>query len=218
MNACYKLGLITFSLIAITGLSACQSTQSTAPQNNEQHKHRADMKSMHGDKTKHSENGRHNSVGRQQILEQRQAACKNKSEGQAVEVSFKDKTQSGQCAMHFQANDPEQFKTQLKTHLQQQNIAQDNYRLSRSELQNMTAEQRTAYRTEKRQLDQEGHEQRMAQWQVIQAKCQGQAAGSVVQFKLGDQNIQGQCQLLFQPDRAAMQQKMTRHAAQAPAA
>lgn len=209
MNASSKLGLMTLSLIAVTALSACQSTQNTASTKTDQvaAQHHGHMKGHHGDSNMHNmykhNKGQH-SAGRQQMFEQMQAACKDKTVGQSVEVKFKDKAITGQCQLGFQANDPKQFKTQFKSVMQQQVPNDSTARLSRTEIEKLSVEQRTAYRNEKRQSNQVRREQHRQQWQNIQAQCQGKTVGSAVQVKLGEQHIQGQCQLQFQPEPTVM--------------
>lgn len=205
MNASSKLGLITLSLITVTGLTACQSTQSTtSTQSDQAQHHHGHMKSHHGEANKHKHNKRQHSAGRQQMFEQMQAACKDKTAGQRLDVKIKDKTVSGQCQLAFQANDPKQFKTQFKSMMQQHMPKDSTARLSRADLEKLTVEQRTIYRNEKRELNQAQREQHRQQWQNIQAQCQGKTIGAPVQVKFGDQTISGQCQLQFQPERAAM--------------
>ena len=192
MKTMTKIALVGASLLSMGALTACQSTQSV------QDKGADHPRKMMGDK--HDRRMTPEQLERKQKLrEQRQAerqgileACKTQTLGQPLEFKFDDRTVQGQCHLVFQA-DKDQLKKWRSTQAQFKDGREHRREFKRGE--KLTEEQRA----EKQKLREQVKAERDAQRQAITTACQGKSHGQNLQIKLGEQSINGQCQVRFKP-------------------
>lgn len=95
MNTLSKIAIATATLLSMGALTACQST-ATRPDQPQQGHH---LRHGHQMTPQEQEQRRAN-------FEQMKQACDGKNAGDAAQVSFKDKTISGQCQLSFRPNPP----------------------------------------------------------------------------------------------------------------
>lgn len=112
MKALIKIGLLTASLTAFAGLTACQSTSATQEQPNRPMMHKDGHKSGH--MKRHQRNlipeqraeWDKRRTERQMRHQQIQQACAGKTAGQAIQIKMNDKTLEGTCEMRFMPKRP----------------------------------------------------------------------------------------------------------------
>ncbi|ANF83069.1 hypothetical protein A3K93_02045 [Acinetobacter sp. NCu2D-2] len=195
MKAMTKIALVSASVLSMGALTACQSTsnvsstdQSPMMKHHGKHKHHA-KKHLTPEQRQQFEAAREQ---RAELFKQMKTACENKAVGSAITIKSGDKTLAGTCAIHFKpdAKDLKAFKAQNKP-------MRGEHRVKRGE--DLTDAQKAEF---KKQLEQRRAE-RQAQQQAWLDACQGKKDGAKVQIKVGEQAINGQCQVHFQPERPA---------------
>lgn len=186
MKIVTKLGLLGFSLLSLGTLSACQSTQSTKQTSD------SDKEQRHGHLTaEQKQQHKAQRAEQKQLRKQAKQACEGKAIGENVQIQVGDKNIAGQCQMMFKPEHRARSEHREGQHMS---------RADRQEFKQMTEEQRAQA---KQQFDQK-RVQRKAEWQALQKACDGQTAGKTIQAKMGDQLVNGQCLVKFQPNEAAM--------------
>lgn len=198
MQAMTKIALISASVLSMGALTACQST-SNVPNN----EHRQMMKHHHEGKKQHHlspeqrEQFKAKRAERLQFAKQLQQACDNKAVGSAVQIKAGDKTIDGSCTIVFKAD---------RKNMQGQRGMKGEHRPMRADVRGgmMRGEALTdAKRAElTKQFDQR-LAQRQAQQQAMLQACQGKKDGTAAQIKAGEQTVNGQCHVRFQPKTSA---------------
>lgn len=209
MKMTTKLGLISLSIFSVGALSACQSTQSQSlDNNNDRHRHvqrTTEQKQQH--QTQRTE--------RRQAFAQMQKACDGKKMGENVQLQVGDKSIAGQCQMTFkpdhQAQSGHKVRSEHKTQSEHKGEHQAEHgshqkmHMAGKTMQHQSLEHMTpAQREQAKQQWSTKRAQHHAEWQALQKACDGQAAGKTIQAKMGDQLINGQCLVKFQPNENAM--------------
>lgn len=190
MKQMTKMALIGASVLSMGALTACQST--TAPKDND---HGRMMKQHHGDHDRRMspeqrEHFKQMRAEQRQVFADMQKACDGKATGSTVQVKAGDKNIDGTCTMVFKADRQDMKK------------ARGEHRPMRGDIrgQMQRGEPLTdAKRAElTKQFDQRLAE-RQAKQQAIMKACQGKTDGSAVAIKVGEQQINGKCEVRFQP-------------------
>ncbi|WP_180049978.1 hypothetical protein [Acinetobacter sp. YH12144] len=190
MKQMTKMALIGASVLSMGALTACQST--TAPKDND---HGRMMKQHHGDHDRRMspeqrEHFKQMRAEQRQVFADMQKACNGKTTGSTVQVKAGDKSIDGTCTMVFKADRQDMKK------------ARGEHRPMRGDMrgQMQRGEPLTdAKRAElTKQFDQRLAE-RQAKQQAIMKACQGKTDGSAVAIKVGEQQINGKCEVRFQP-------------------
>ncbi|WP_180078762.1 hypothetical protein [Acinetobacter sp. YH12251] len=190
MKQMTKIALIGASVLSMGALTACQST--TAPKDND---HGRMMKQHHGDQDRRMspeqrEHFKQMRAEQRQVFADMQKACDGKATGSTVQVKAGDKNIDGTCTMVFKADRQDMKK------------ARGEHRPMRGDIrgQMQRGEPLTdAKRAElTKQFDQRLAE-RQAKQQAIMKACQGKTDGSAVAIKVGEQQINGKCEVRFQP-------------------
>ena len=208
-----KLALVTASVLSMGALTACQSTptpQDVGPtahgyQKHHGHqKHHADKRGQHltPEQREQFKQGR---AERQQVMKQIQQACEGKAAGQTVQIKANDKSINGSCQIRF-VPDRAAMKKDHGQFAKEGKFTKD-AKFSPEKMAPHRAESRTArgeplteaQQAEKKKLLEQRMAQRKAHQQAIQQACQGKSNGQSVQIKVSEQNINGQCKVLFQP-------------------
>lgn len=202
MQAMTKIALISASVLSMGALTACQST-SNVPNN----EHRQMMKHHHEGKKQHHlspeqrEQFKAKRAERLQFAKQLQQACDNKAAGSAIQVKSGDKTIDGTCQMVFKAD-----RKEMKGQRGEYRSMQAEYGPMRGDIRGsmMRGEVLTdAQRAElTKQFDQR-LAQRQAHQQAMRQACQGKKDGTAAQIKAGEQTVNGQCHVRFQPKTSA---------------
>lgn len=202
MQAMTKIALISASVLSMGALTACQST-SNVPNN----EHRQMMKHHHEGKKQHHlspeqrEQFKAKRAERLQFAKQLQQACDNKAVGSAVQIKAGDKTIDGSCTIVFKA-DRKNMQGQRGEH----RGMKGEHRPMRADVRGgmMRGEALTdAKRAElTKQFDQR-LAQRQAQQQAMLQACQSKKDGTAAQIKAGEQTVNGQCHVRFQPKTSA---------------
>ena len=203
MNNMTKMALVGASVLSMGALTACQST--STPKDAE---HGRMMKQHHGDQERRMspeqrEHFKQMRIEQRQVFAEMQKACDGKAVGSAVQVKAGDKAIDGTCTMTFKA-DRKAMKQEMK------NARGEHKPMRGGEHRPMHGDMRGAmgHRGEPltdakraeltKQFDQRLAE-RQAKQQAIMKACQGKTDGSAVAFKVGEQQINGQCEVRFQP-------------------
>ncbi|WP_180163262.1 hypothetical protein [Acinetobacter sp. YH12069] len=190
MKQMTKMALIGASVLSMGALTACQST--TAPKDND---HGRMMKQHHGDHDRRMspeqrEHFKQMRAEQRQVFADMQKACNGKATGSTVQVKAGDKNIDGTCTMVFKADRQDMKK------------ARGEHKPMRGDMrgQMQRGEPLTdAKRAElTKQFDQRLAE-RQAKQQAIMKACQGKTDGSAVAIKVGEQQINGKCEVRFQP-------------------
>ena len=190
MKQMTKMALIGASVLSMGTLTACQST--TAPKDND---HGRMMKQHHGDQDRRMspeqrEHFKQMRAEQRQVFADMQKACNGKTTGSTVQVKAGEKNIDGTCTMVFKADRQDMKK------------ARGEHRPMRGDIrgQMQRGEPLTdAKRAElTKQFDQRLAE-RQAKQQAIMKACQGKTDGSAVAIKVGEQQINGKCEVRFQP-------------------
>ena len=201
-----KISIATASLIALGTLTACQSTNSPKENVSTQkmhgkydHEQRKHMKKMHTEQRE----------GMKKI----KAACDGKAAGTATQVQIGDKTIEGTCNLVFKA-DRKDFKDARAESKPMRGEHKPMQGEMRGKMGAMPSEPLTdAQRAELTKK----FDQRLAQHQANQnamaQACQGQKAGTTIQLKMGEQTINGKCEVRFQPNKPLMPAPMQPKAA-----
>lgn len=200
MQTMTKIALISASVLSMGALTACQST-SNVSSNDQPHM----MKHQEGKKRHLSPEQREQfkakRAERMQFAKQLQQACDNKAVGSAIQVKSGDKTIDGTCKMVFKADHKE-----MKSHRGEHRGVKAEHHPMRADVRGgmMRGEALTdAKRAElTKQFDQR-LAQRQAQQQAMLQACQGKKDGTAAQIKAGEQTVNGQCHVRFQPKTSA---------------
>ncbi|OTG80856.1 hypothetical protein B9T33_07705 [Acinetobacter sp. ANC 5054] len=197
MNNMTKMALISAGVLSMGALTACQST--TAPKDAD---HGRMMKQHHGDHERkmspeQREHFKEMRAEQRQVFTEMQKACDSKTVGTAVQVKAGDKAIDGTCVMTFKAD-----RKAMKEARGEHKPMRGEHRPMRGDMQGhmqrgepMTDAQRAELT---KQFDQR-LAQRQAKQQAIAKACQGKTDGTAVAFKVGEQQINGKCEVRFQP-------------------
>ena len=197
MQAHTKIALVAASILSMGALTACQST--TAPKDND---HGRIMKQHHGDHDRRMspeqrEHFKQMRAEQRQVFADMQKACDGKTTGSTVQVKAGDKNIDGTCTMVFKAD-----RQDMKKARGEHKPMRGEHRPMRGDMrgQMQRGEPLTdAKRAElTKQFDQRLAE-RQAKQQAIMKACQGKTDGSAVAIKVGEQQINGKCEVRFQP-------------------
>ena len=200
MQTMTKIALLSASILSVGALSACQSTHNTS-----ENEHTHGMKHHHAEHdtkitTAQREQRKQDRIEYKKVASEIKKACDNKAAGQLVQINAGEKTIAGTCVMTF--------KPDQKMRTEQPDMKGQN-RPMRGEINGMHmrgAEPLTdARRAELTQQFAQRLAERQAKQQAILNACQGKKAGQTVQIKMGEQSLNGQCQLRFQPQTAVAQ-------------
>lgn len=181
MNTPKKITLAGLGALSLLALTACQSVQpqENRAKANKQGMDRAHHAERHHHMSRHHHKGSYRHVGLNKQYQQAvQTACQNKSTGEEVTFQINQRQMTGQCQVIFQPTKVEQLK-QLK-------IA-NTATVDKTE---QTAAQRNEFRQQQRAA-------RIAQREAFNKTCEGQKPGQNIQAKIGEQLIDGQCQVAF---------------------
>lgn len=201
MNNMTKMALVGASVLSMGALTACQST--STPKDAQ---HGRMMKQHHSDQERHMspeqrEHFKKMRIEQRQVFAEMQKACDGKAVGSAVQVKAGDKAIDGTCTMTFNA-DRKAMKQEMKNARSEHKPMRGEHRPMRGDMrgQMQRGEPLTdAKRAElTKQFDQRLAE-RQAKQQAILKACQGKTDGSAVAIKVGEQQINGQCKVRFQP-------------------
>ena len=207
MNTMSKIAIMTASVVSIGALTACQTT--TAPKDAQAHQK---FDGRHADRMdrkmspEQREMFKARQAERKQVFEQIQKACDGKAVGQTVQLKVGEKAIDGRCNIYFKADHKDMKQMRGEHRPMRGDVkAMDMHRgdMNRAQMQG-SQHQREALTDAKRaeltkQFDQRLAE-RQAREQTIAKACQGQSHGKAVQIKLGEQTVNGQCQVRFQPN------------------
>lgn len=197
MKQMTKMALIGASVLSMGTLTACQST--TAPKDND---HGRMMKQHHGDHDRRMspeqrEHFKQMRAEQRQVFADMQKACNGKTIGSTVQVKAGEKNIDGTCTMVFKAD-----RQDMKKARGEHKPMRGEHRPMRGDIrgQMQRGEPLTdAKRAElTKQFDQRLAE-RQAKQQAIMKACQGKTDGSAVAIKVGEQQINGKCEVRFQP-------------------
>lgn len=205
MKAAMKIALVGTSLLSIGALTACQST------NNVQRADEARMMKHHNDKHHDQNERRLSPEQREQFKAERQQraefnkqirqACDNKTVGSTVEVKAGEKTLTGTCNIHFKA-DPKDLKANKEKGADYRNKGEQ--RSMRGDIRGLDGLNRGEPMTDAQRAElTKQFDQRLAQRQAMQKAfvqaCQGKKDKAAAQIKVGEQTVNGQCHVRFQP-------------------
>lgn len=205
MNTLKKLAVITTSLIGAGALTACQSN--TTP--NEVQKSQQ-FKAEHSQRfsPEKREEMRQLKAERKQVFEQIRNICEGKKVGTAVEVKAGEKTIPGTCAIRFEADrkDLRQMKSAKQGDAEKQ--TKEVQKPSRPMPNDFSHRHPAEPLTDARRAELvKNYDQRLIQRQVKEQAfaqaCQNQTSNKVIQLKVGEQTINGQCKVYFQPNQPA---------------
>lgn len=197
MKQMTKMALIGASVLSMGALTACQST--TAPKDND---HGRMMKQHHGDQDRRMspeqrEHFKQMRAEQRQVFADMQKACDGKTTGSTVQVKAGDKSIDGTCTMVFNA-DRQDMKKARGEHKPMRGEHRPMHGDMRGQMQRgepLTDAKRAELT---KQFDQRLAE-RQAKQQAIMKACQGKTDGSTVAIKVGEQQINGKCEVRFQP-------------------
>lgn len=201
MNNMTKMALVGASVLSMGALTACQST--STPKDAE---HGRMMKQHHGDQDRRMspeqrEHFKQMRTEQRQVFAEMKKACDGKAVGSAVQVKAGDKAIDGTCTMTFNA-DRKAMKQEMKNARGEHKPMRGEHRPMRGDMrgQMQRGEPLTdAKRAElTKQFDQRLAE-RQAKQQAIMKACRGKTDGSAVAIKVGEQQINGKCEVRFQP-------------------
>ncbi len=206
MNTMTKMALISASVLSMGALTACQS--STGPKDSE-HSRMMHDRGDHGRQMtpEQREQFKEKRAEQRQIFTEMKKACDGKAVGTAVQVKAGDKAIDGTCAMVFKA-DRKAMKQEMKNAGGEHKPMRGEHRPMRGHMQGPMDMQRgepltDAKRAElTKQFDQRLAERQARQQAVLKA-CQGKTNGTAVALKVGEQQINGQCEVRFQPKAPA---------------
>ena len=176
--------------IASMGLVACQSTQPKLAEKHdrsakfEKKSHQADQARHEARKAKHKQ--------RQQTVYALHSACDGKDVGSQTQVQVGERTWTGQCDLVFKPEAKRPIKSEKMREPKSKPAPYAAHtKVPRGEI----------ISDEKRAELVKRYDQRLIQQQVrqqaVQNACQGQKVGQDIQLKLGDQQINGRCELRF---------------------
>lgn len=210
MKAMMKIALVGTSVLSIGALTACQST------NNVQNTDEARMMKHHNDKHHDQKERRLSPEQREQFKAERKQqtalkkeirqACDNKAVGSTVEVKAGDKAITGTCNISFKA-DAKDLKSNKDQKAKTGDYrAQGEHRPMRGDMQGrgVNGQNRAEPMTDAQRAElTKQFDQRLAQRQAMQKAfvqaCQGKKDKAAAQIKVGEQTINGQCHVRFQP-------------------
>lgn len=204
MNTMSKIAIMTASVLSVGALTACQTT--TAPK---------DAKGPHAFEGRHAdrmdrkmtpeqrEAFKARQAERKQVFEQIKTACDGKAVGQSVQIKAGEKTLEGTCNIHFKV-DRKAMKADLQKMRAEQHAVQGEHRPMQAHVRApMHQQQREPLTDAKRAELTQQYEQRLAlrqaREQAMAQACRGQTNGKAVQIKIGEQTLNGQCEVRFQP-------------------
>lgn len=212
MNTMSKIAILTASVLSVGALTACQTT--TAPKDA---KAPQQFDGRHADRMERRMSPEQREAfkvrqeERKAAFEQIKKACDGKAVGQAVQVKFGEKTVDGTCNIQFKA-DRKAMKENMQKMRAEHRPMKGEHRPMRGDVNGMRMHRgdfngprgqqeplTDAKRAElTKQFDQRLAE-RQARQQAIAQACKGQTNGKAVQIKIGEQSINGQCEVRFQP-------------------
>ncbi|OTG83226.1 hypothetical protein B9T31_14140 [Acinetobacter sp. ANC 4558] len=198
-----KVSMAITGLLAIGALTACQSTPNTKDLNdskkmhNSSHNrdtssdHRREMKTMHAEQRNE--------------MRQRKNICEGKLAGSTAQIKMKDQQIDGTCTLVFQPNDKEYKQMRGKNRPMQDEHSSIYNKMKNSGMRMHHNEPLTdARRAELTQQFDQHLAQRQAQQKAVSQACQGRNVGTAIQIKLGEQVINGQCNVRFIPNQPMM--------------
>ncbi len=193
MKATSKIALITASILSMTALTACQST------NTPKHDHDARMMGhhQHGHQMTPEQRAQMKQMReeRKAVHAQIQKACDGKALGQAVQIKAGEKTLDGSCNMVFKID--RKAMNEMRDARHDQGRMMHGHHRGERHMQQMTEEQRAQLQQQREQKRAE----RQAQWETMQKACVGQNNGQAIQVKLGDKTVNGTCVVKFQAQK-----------------
>ena len=192
MNARSKLIVLGAGILAISSLTACQST----PQKADYAQHRGqDMRHHKGPKLSPEQRQQFEQkrTEHREFMTQVQKACDGKTNGQATQFTVADKTVTGQCNLVFV---PER-QSKMDRRGPYQNLQ------PKTNAQNVKPKSRGEVLTDAERAELvKQYDQRLAERQKIQLAhknaCAGKNANTATEIKIGEQSIKGQCKVKFQ--------------------
>lgn len=197
MNTISKIAIVTASVLSVGALTACQTTSTpNDAQGPQKHGHYKQDRKMSPEQR---EKFKQHQAERKQVAEDIKKACDSKAVGQAVQIKAGEKTIDGTCVIHFKAD-----RKDMKDKRAEQHPMKGEHRPMRGDVRGpMHQQQREpltdAQRAEMTKKFDQRLAERQAREQAIFKACQGQKDGKAVQIKLGEQTVNGQCQVRFQP-------------------
>ncbi|MDM1486777.1 MULTISPECIES: hypothetical protein [Acinetobacter] len=194
MKQMTKIALLGASVLGMGALTACQTSNDlTDRQQTRMMKHHAVADSRFSPEQR--EQYRAKRAEHRAFRSQMQQACDNKAAGTKLQLKLGEKTVSGTCTMRFQP-DRQSFKQQRQYMMKQHQAMHAN--MQRPQRGEVLTDAQRAEMT--KQYDQR-LAQRQAHQQAMRTACEGKTHGQKVQVKLGDQQLNGQCLVRFQPNQ-----------------
>lgn len=201
-----KIAILTASVLGVSALTACQTT--TAPKDvkgphhfDGRHADRMDRKMS----PEQREAFKARQEQRKQAFEQIKKACDGKAVGQAIQVKLGEKTIDGTCEIHFKADrkfNKDDMKQNMHKMRAEHHPMKGEHRPMRGDVKNVRTQHEPLTDAKRAELTQKFEQrlaERQARQQAIAQACQGQTHGKAVQIKLGEQTLNGQCEVRFQP-------------------
>lgn len=195
MKAMTKIIVLGASVLSMGALTACQSTKhATSEDHPQMMKHHQDYKGRHLT----AEQREQFKQMRAQLHKQMQQVCDNKAVGSTVQVKAGDKTVDGTCQISFKADrkDMKAARVEFRGMKGEHRPMRGDFRGALNRGEALTDAQRAEM---VKQFDQRLAQRQAQQKAVVQA-CQGKKDGAAVQLKIGEQIINGQCHVRFQPN------------------
>lgn len=189
-----KIAILGTSLVTLAALTACQSATSGNMGYAERMHHgkygqkftpeqREHMQIMHG--------------MQRQAMQQMQTACDGQAVGTTLKIKVNDQSIEGTCNMRFSADRSEMQKLRGEYQAMRGNHMRGNTTMMNMHRnQPMTDAQRAELT---KQFDQRLALRQVHHNAMLQA-CQGKANGTATQLILGEQTINGKCEVRFQPN------------------
>ena len=201
-----KIAILTASVLSVGALTACQTT--TAPK---------DAKGSHQFDGRHADRmDRRMSPEQREVFKARQEerkaafeqikkACDGKAVGQAVQVKFGEKTVDGTCNIQFKVDRKAMKENMQKMRAEHRPMRGDinGMRMHRGEYDGHRGQQEPLTDAKRAELTQQYDQRlakRQARQQAIAQACKGQTDGKAVQIKIGEQTLNGQCEVRFHPN------------------
>ena len=197
MKQMTKMALIGASVLSMGALTACQST--TAPKDND---HGRMMKQHHGDQDRRMspeqrEHFKQMRAEQRQVFADMQKACDGKTTGSTVQVKAGDTNIDGTCTMVFKAD-----RQDMKKARGEHKPMRGEHRPMRGDMRGQMQRGEPLTDTKRAELTKQFDQrlaERQAKQQAIMKACQGKTDGSAVAIKVGEQQINGKCEVRFQP-------------------
>lgn len=196
-----KVSIAVASLFALGTLTACQST--TAPKDSDR------TQKMHGQSDRKASPEQRKQM-KKMHAEQREgmkkmkAACEGKAAGTTAQVNMGEKTIDGTCNLVFKAD-----RKDFKDARAESKPMKGEHKPMRGEMRGAMGGMQSEPLTDAQRAElTKKFDQRLAQKQATQKAiaqaCQGQTAGTAIQLKVGEQSINGKCEVRFQPNKPMM--------------